>query len=66
MRVRLLTVLGIGRTLIKSKQENPRVIIWKLLNKYIYKVTFCKMIKDFLEDVQVRLIDKALGSDPTK
>ena len=66
MRVRLLTVLGIGRTIIKSKQENLRVIIWKLLNKYFYKVTFYKMIKDFLEDVQVRLIDKTLGSDPTK
>ena len=42
--VRLLTVLDIGGTIIKWKQENLRMVIWKMLNKNFYKATFCKMI----------------------
>ena len=46
-----------------GKAENGK---WKMLNKSFYKVTFWKMIiKGFLEDVEVRLIDSQ-GSDPTK
>ena len=37
-----------------------------MLSKCFYKATFCKMIKDVLEDAVVRLIDKTQGSDPTK
>ena len=37
-----------------------------MLNKIFYKAAFCKMIKDLLEDIRVRMIDKIQGSDPTK
>ena len=37
-----------------------------MLNKFFYKAAFCKMIKDLLEDIRVRMIDKIQGSDPTK
>ena len=42
------------------------MVIWKILNKSFYKAAFCKLIKGFPEDVEVRLIDKTQGSDPTK
>ena len=42
------------------------VVIWKMLNKSFYKATFCMIIKIFLEDVEIRLIDETQGSDPTK
>ena len=32
--------------------------MWKMLNTSFYKATFCKVIKGFLEDVEVRMIDK--------
>ena len=51
---------------MKWKREKPRVVIWKMLNKIFYKAAFCKMIKDLLEDIRVRMIDKIQGSDPTK
>ena len=51
---------------MKWKQEKQRVVIWKMLNKIFYKAAFCKMIKDLLEDIRVRMIDKIQGSDPTK
>ena len=37
-----------------------------MLNTSFYKATFCKMIKAFLEDVEVRMIDKTQDPDPTK
>ena len=46
--------------------EKLRILIWKMLIKSFYKFTFCKMIKGFLEDAEVGLIDRAQGSDPTK
>ena len=59
-------MLDIGGTIMKWKQEKPRMVIWKMLNKFFYKAAFCKMIKDLLEDIRVRMIDKIQGSDPTK
>ena len=47
-------------------QKKLRVVIWKILNKSFYKATFGMIIKVFLEDVEIRLIDKTQGSDPIK
>ena len=66
IQVRLLTVLDIGVIIVKWKQEKLRVVMWKMLNTSFYKATFCKMIKGFLEDVEVRMIDKTQYPDPTK
>ena len=66
IQVRLLTVLDIGVIIVKWKQEKLRVVMWKMLNTSFYKATFCKMIKGFLEDVEVRMIDKTQDPDPTK
>ena len=40
--------------------------MWKMLNTSFHKATFCKMIKGFLEDVEVRMIDKTQDPDPAK
>ena len=40
--------------------------MWKMLNTSFYKATFCKVIKGFLEDVEVTMIDKTKGPDLTK
>ena len=66
IQVRLLTVLDIGVIIVKWKQEKLRVVMWKMLNTSFYKATFCKMIRGFLEDVEVRMIDKAQDPDQTK
>ena len=66
IQVRLLTVLDIGVIIVKWKPEKLRVVMWKMLNTSFYKATFCKMIKGFLEDVEVRMIDKTQDPDPTK
>ena len=44
IRVRLLTILDIGGTIIKWKQEKLRVVIWKMFSKSFYKATFNNMI----------------------
>ena len=66
IQVRLLTVLDIGVIIVKWKPEKLRVVMWKMLNTSFYKATFCKMIKGFLEDVEVRMIDKTQDPDPAK
>ena len=66
IQVRLLTVLDIGVIIVKWKQEKLRVVMWKMLNTSFYKATFCKIIRGFLEDVEVRMIDKAQDPDQTK
>ena len=66
IRERLLIVLDIAGTIIKWKQEKLRRVIWKLLNKFLQSHFLQDDHKGFLEDVEVRLIDKAQGSDPTK
>ena len=38
----------------------------EMLNTSFYKATFCKVIKGFLEDVEVRMIDKTKGPDLNK
>ena len=66
IQVRLLTVLDIGVIIVKWKPEKLRVVMWKMLNTSFHKATFCKMIKGFLEDVEVRMIDKTQDPDPAK
>ena len=58
IRVRLLIVLDIAGTIIKWKQEKLRRVIWKMLNKFLQSHFLQDDHKGFLEDVEVRLIDK--------
>ena len=65
--VRLRTVSDIGGAIIKWKQEKLREVIRKVLNKKFLQSHFLQDDhKGFLEDVEVRLIDKTKCSDPTK
>ena len=55
--------------MMKWKQERPRVVIGKTLS---FKQIFLKIYflhddcKGFLDDVELRLIDKTQGSDSTR
>ena len=65
--VRLRTVSDIGGTIIKWKQEKLREVMWKVLNKNFLRSHFLQDDhKGFLENVEVRLIDKTQGTDSTK